>query len=85
MARRGGTAARGYGSVHQRLRARIAPVVARGGVRCARCGELIRPGQPWDLGHDDHDRSRYTGPEHEACNRATSAHRARPVRSSRSW
>ena len=26
-----------------------------------RGGGLIRPGEPWDLGHDDCDRSRYRG------------------------
>jgi hypothetical protein len=40
-------------------------------VDCARCGERIEPGEPWDLGHDDVDRSRYTGPEHRRCNRST--------------
>jgi hypothetical protein len=75
------TNARGYGHVHQTLRKRWAPKVAVGSVTCARCGELIDPGEPWDLGHDDHDRNRWTGPEHRRCNRATS----KPRRVSRKW
>lgn len=65
------TTARGYGHHHQQLRKRWAPNVAAGVVDCARCGERIEPGDPWDLGHDDHDRRVYTGPEHQACNRGT--------------
>ena len=31
-------------------------------VRCARCGELIEPGTPWDLGHvDGTERKVYSG------------------------
>jgi hypothetical protein len=41
----------------------------------------ILPGQDWDLGHDDYDRSRYTGPEHRRCNRQTS----KPRLFSRKW
>ena len=26
-------------------------MVEAGMARCARCGELIEPGTPWDLGH----------------------------------
>jgi hypothetical protein len=59
-----------YGSAHKRLRKRLAPQVAMGIVYCARCGELIDPGQPWDLGHDDSDRLRHWGPEHRRCNRS---------------
>jgi hypothetical protein len=44
---------RGYGQAHRVRRRGIAPMVEAGMVRCARCGELIRPGEPWDLGHLD--------------------------------
>lgn len=63
------TAERGYDGRHQRERERWRPKVEAGLIDCARCNEWIRPGTPWDLGHDDHDRSRYTGPEHMSCNR----------------
>ena len=71
MTRLASTTARGYGTQHQRLRRQWTPNVNAGLVDCARCGKLIQPGDAWDLGHDDTDRSRYTGPEHQACNRAT--------------
>ena len=73
----GATSARGYGSMHQKIRARVAPLIASGTAVCARCGEPIRPDEPWDLGHDDENRSRYTGPEHRRCNRSTASHRYR--------
>jgi len=75
---RGRTSARGYGRRHQLLRARWAPIVATGTVDCARCHQRIPPGAPWDLGHDDTDRRRYTGPEHPACNRATNGRTTDP-------
>jgi hypothetical protein len=60
---------RGYDSEHVRLRRQLAPQVALGQTECWRCGRVIAPGEPWDLGHDDRDRSLYRGPEHEWCNR----------------
>jgi hypothetical protein len=41
-------------------------------VACAQCGGRILPGEPWNLGHDDANPSRYMGAEHRRCNRATS-------------
>lgn len=76
----GTTTQRGYGAAHQAERARWAPIVARGGVICWRCGEPIRPGQPWDLGHDDNDRTIYRGPEHRGHNRAAGARKGNKLR-----
>lgn len=78
MPRRGNTTARGYGSHHQRTRAQWAPHVAAGLVDCWRCGKRIPPGAPWDLGHDDHNRAIYRGPEHRGCNRATAGRSTEP-------
>lgn len=80
-AARPSSARRGYGRTHQQARASLAPSVATGTVACARCGELIDAGELWDLGHDDNDRSRYTGPEHARCNRATKTHAAQRMAS----
>lgn len=66
-------AERGYDARHRKLRAEVAREVEAGRAVCSRaeCGEPIIPGEPWDLGHDDYDRTRYVGPEHRRCNRAT--------------
>ena len=68
----GSTTARGYGAAHKAERKRLAPTVAKGQTPCARCGQLIEVGEPWDLGHTD-DRTGWTGPEHADCNRAAGA------------
>jgi hypothetical protein len=83
MAGQGGTTARGYGAAHQALRRRLAPDVTAGNVACWRCGQPIQPGQPWDLGHDDADRSQYRGPEHRAHNRAAGARKGNQMRGQR--
>lgn len=84
MPRRGSTTEKGYGAEHQRRRARWAPKVAAGGVVCWRCGDLIVPGEPWDLGHDDGDRRRYRGPEHSnRCNRSAGARKGNLLRRAR--
>jgi hypothetical protein len=78
------TTKRGYGAHHQALRERLRPQVEAGVVRCARCGEPIKAGDDWDLGHlDGSNRTVFSGPEHRRCNRATSTHRVRKV--SRRW
>ena len=60
---------RGYDETHRKLRRQLRPIVEAGRAHCWRCGEMISPREQWDLGHDDHDRTRYRGPEHVACNR----------------
>jgi hypothetical protein len=60
---------RKYDARHRRIRADLAQWVAAGLVKCARCGEPIAAGTPWDLGHDDRNPGLYSGPEHAHCNR----------------
>lgn len=80
------TSERGYGTAHQKLRAQVKRDVNAGTAYCWRCTRPILPGTAWDLGHDDEDRTRYRGPEHARCNRATSSHReANIVDTSREW
>lgn len=69
---RGTTAARGYGTEHRALRAKWAAIIKIRAVPCARCGNLIERGAPFDLGHSD-DRQAYRGPEHPGCNRSAGA------------
>ena len=58
-----------YNAEHQRLRAHWAPIVALGGVRCARCHEPIEPGSPFHLDHINGTRH----PSHPRCNVAARA------------
>lgn len=83
----GTTSQRGYDYQHRKLRKQLEPDVAAGRATCWRCKQRILTGQPWDLGHDDDDRTRYRGPEHVSCNRATAGRRtaAPPVDTAREW
>jgi hypothetical protein len=84
MPRPGGTVARGYGAAHRKERQRWVPIVERGEATCWRCGKPIIPGTAWDLGHDDHDRRIYRGPEHASqCNRRAGSKKAAAQRSAR--
>lgn len=84
MARKNGTTtARGYGNDHQALRRQWAERIKLGGVSCWRCGRPIHPTHAWDLGHDDHDRTIYRGPEHRHENRAAGARKTNAIRRAR--
>jgi len=65
------TTQRGYGAQHQAKRAEYQRTVDAGAAECWRCNRPIKPGDDWDLGHDDHDRTKYRGIECRPCNRST--------------
>lgn len=75
--KRGSRQQRGYDAAHDRKRRTLVANADAGTVAYARCGELIKQGEPWDLGHDD-SRAGYRGAEHVRCNRATMG-RERPT------
>lgn len=90
------TSERGYGWEHRKQREALKPIIESGKATCWRClaqgltpdQARIVPGQPWDLGHDDTDRTKYRGPEHVSCNRgAGGRHRksSGPPPRSREW
>jgi hypothetical protein len=78
---RGTSTQLGYGTKHHHLRSYFKPLVEAGQAVCWRCGKPIGKGEPWDLGHNDDDRTRYNGPEHRTCNRG--AANKRPARNRR--
>ena len=80
--------ARGYGPAHRMRRRMLSPRVEAGLEYCARCGERILEGEPWDLGHDDYDRRLYLGPEHRRCNRSAAGRKSAELqrcKTSREW
>ena len=64
--------ARGHDAKFRALRKKLAPAVATGRIGCWRCGRCPIVG-PWDLGHDDYDRSVVRGPECRSCSRSAAA------------
>jgi hypothetical protein len=68
---RGTRQARGYGAEHDTLRAIYQSRMNQGEtLNCWRCDKQIDP-HAWHLGHDDHNRAVYRGPECVPCNTAT--------------
>ena len=66
-----------YGSAHRRLRAKWAPVVARGEAQCSelvcvKASRHIDPDEPWHLAHTA-DGLDYLGPAHAECNTSEGA------------
>jgi hypothetical protein len=59
-----------YGASHRAMRKRLEPVVARGEVACARCGQPIGQGEEWQLDHRDDGRG-WLGPSYRGCNART--------------
>jgi hypothetical protein len=57
-------------------------VVNAGLARCARCGEPIAPGAPFDLDHAD-DRRSYIGVSHRSCNQQAGARMGAAVTNAR--
>lgn len=62
--------------------ARCLAWIAPPGEPCTKCGREVAKGRPtpgfcgWDVGHDDVDRSLYTGTEHSCCNRRAGGRKA---------
>lgn len=67
---KGNTTARGYGSAHQKLRAKLLPHAY--GKPCTRCGKPMLQGQALHFDHTD-DRTGYLGFAHADCNRKAGA------------
>lgn len=70
------TTARGYGTEHQKLRAKLLPLAY--GKPCTRCGKPMLQGQPLHFDHTD-DRTGYLGFAHASCNRRAGARKGARV------
>lgn len=70
------------GSLAAQTRRQWAPRVATGRIACTLCGEPIKPGDAWDVGHIipislGGDVAGLTEPQHATCNRRDGARIAR--------
>lgn len=74
------SAARGYGSQHRKLRAKL--LLEAYGQPCYRCGMPMLPHQALHLDHTD-DRTGYGGMSHAVCNRKAAAAKAKLIRTIR--
>jgi hypothetical protein len=72
---------RGYGYQYQKLRKALLPTAY--GTPCVRCGELMLPGQPLHLDHDDWDRTKLKGFAHTECNIRAAAKKAQAIQKAR--
>lgn len=80
---RGTSTQRGYGSDHQKERARWQPAIDAGRgwcaeVICVEASRFIPPGSEWHLAHTP-DRSAYRGPAHAACNLSEAGKRGNKI------
>ena len=80
MSRPGSRQERGYGAEFDRAKRAARAEVKAGGVSCVRCGRGIDPDEPWDLDHDEHDRSVINGPAHRWCNRSAGGRKGNAIR-----
>lgn len=77
------------GSIVRRERARFAPMIAAGGVNCARCGLPVLPGMRWHVGHQldralggGHEPSNLW-PEHARCSTSAGGKLGQALRAGR--
>ena len=78
---RSSTPQRGYGYRHQQLRKRYVALLRAGEVlTCWRCHGDITHEDDMHLGHDDHDRAVYRGPEHKGCNLSAAGRKTKALR-----
>jgi hypothetical protein len=68
---------RGYDYRYKKIRKQLLPKAY--GTPCARCGELMLPGQQLHLDHDDWDRTKLLGFSHAKCNLRAAAKKARAI------